>query len=83
MSEAADDMAQAVVNLLRRLEWFGVSRGAGSGPMGSGGDGRAYASCPICRNVRDRNYDFIPEAVGHAPDCQMDRVLNAVGRGEQ
>lgn len=80
MSEAADNVAQAAVDLLRRLEWSGVSRGPGSGAMGSGGDGRAYSSCPICRQVRERNLDFVPEAVGHTPDCQMNRVLNAVGR---
>lgn len=57
-------------DLLRKLEWSGVSYG----PHMGAGNGSPHASCPICRGIRSTPgaiAEFIPEAIGHRGDCDL------------
>lgn len=63
-----------------RLEWSGLIHGQGSGPMGSGDDGRPYAACPVCGGLREPNGEFIEEAVGHRPGCRLAHALGVPTR---
>ena len=63
---------------VKELEWCGVVRGPGNGPMGSGPGGTPYAACPDCKGLREPNENFIPEAVGHRPHCAMDAMLRSI-----
>jgi hypothetical protein len=67
----------AMVQLLKRLEWSSFTQGQGSGYMSSGGDGPWIPTCPICRNVHPEKGkgDFIAEALGHKPDCELRKFL--------
>lgn len=60
-------------DLLKKLEWSDLIQGPGTS-MGAN-NGYFYAGCPVCRQLKERNFDFIPEAVGHKPDCEMKIVL--------
>jgi hypothetical protein len=62
---------------LERLEWSGYTRGQGSGPMGSGGDGQKYPACPECGGLQRPNGEFIRSAVGHRSGCT---IAHALGR---
>jgi hypothetical protein len=62
---------------LDEVEWSGVTHGQGSGPMGSGNDGAAYACCPTCGGLKEPNGEFIESAVGHRSGC---RLAAALGR---
>ncbi len=84
---AADQLDNLVISnyalkeMLKRLEWASVREGPGSGYMSSGGDGARIPACPICRIVHPEKgkSDFIAEALGHKPDCELLAVLRAEG----
>lgn len=57
------------------VEWSGEVRGQGSGPHSSGGDGPLFAACPVCGGLKEPNGHFIAEAVGHRPDCELEKLL--------
>ena len=54
------------------MEWSAVTRGPGSGPMFSGGDGDIFPACPKCRGIKpsvEARGTFVEDALGHKPDC--------------
>ena len=64
-----------IVQLLRELEWSSIRRGPGSGPHGSGGDGQAFKSCPMCGGIapdqRGADMNFVASAIGHKEACRL------------
>ena len=59
-------------DFIDQLQWSGILRGPGSGPMNSGDDGTPYPACPICHGLKEPNADFTTkQAVGHLPGCFM------------
>jgi len=62
---------------LKKLEWSGYVSGQGSGPHGSGGDGRGYSACPVCYGLKVRNNEFNDTAVGHRSWCTLSKTLRS------
>ena len=61
-----------MTELEKKLEWSGRSRGPGSGPMCSGGDGALSRSCGVCHGIDPSDPyvgSWIDEAVGHKREC--------------
>ena len=57
-----------------RLEWSSFRQGQGSGYMSSGGDGPLIPACPFCGQLKPgprAESNFIAEAIGHKPDCEL------------
>jgi hypothetical protein len=78
------EVAPEMLEMLKVLEWVGSQRGQGTGPMGSGGDGRLVSACPLCRGINPKDpgrIEFIASAHGHQPSCKLHAVLvKAEGR---
>lgn len=77
LKELAHRVRQEDLAELLASEWSGYTRGQGSGPMGSGGDGHKYPACPECGGLEKPNGEFIASAVGHRSGCT---IATALGR---
>lgn len=73
--EGWTELRQRMLAQLRELEWSGCRQGPGYGPMGSGGDGDLYPACPRCGGLQRSSTAFVPEAVGHRPDCSLAALI--------
>lgn len=67
---------QILLAVVKVLEWSGSRQGAGSGPMFSGSDGRYYAACPVCMQLKNATLDFVSEAVGHQQSCALKNLID-------
>lgn len=69
-----------LLHSLEEIEWSGTREGQGNGPHSSG-PGPLFAACPVCHGLKEPNGHFIADAVGHRPDCQLDRMLKEMRDG--
>ncbi len=61
---------------LELVEWLDSTRGQGSGPMGSGGDGPKFPACPVCGGIHESgSIEFIASAIGHKPTCVLKKLI--------